>query len=438
MKKVAFYTLGCKLNFSETSTLSRSFAEKGYRKVDFTDTPDIFIINTCSVTENADKKCRKVVREARAISPDAYVALVGCYAQLKPKEIAEIPGVDAVLGAAEKFRIVELLDGFVRPERPAVLTSDIAEATQFNASYSVSDRTRTFLKVQDGCDYSCSFCTIPLARGGSRSDSVEKVVLQAEHIASLGVKEIVLTGVNTGDFGLQKGERVEHFIDLLRALDEVEGIARFRISSVEPNLLTDEIIAFVAGSDRFAPHFHIPLQSGSDKILRLMRRRYVRSLYQQRVKEIRSGMPHACIGVDVIVGFPGETREDFLETYRFLNELDISYLHVFTYSERPNTVAVTLPGSVPPAERAERSRMLHILSDKKRRQFYECNLGREATVLFEKDIEEGFMHGFTENYIRVRAGYDPLLINETMRVRLHSISAAGAVEVEEAGALHLH
>jgi threonylcarbamoyladenosine tRNA methylthiotransferase MtaB len=438
MKKVAFYTLGCKLNFSETSTLSRSFAEKGYRKVDFTDTPDIFIINTCSVTENADKKCHKVVREARAISPDAYVALVGCYAQLKPKEIAEIPGVDAVLGAAEKFRIVELLDGFVRPERPAVLTTDIARVTQFNASYSAGDRTRTFLKVQDGCDYSCSFCTIPLARGGSRSDSIGSVVRQALHIASLGVKEIVLTGVNTGDFGIHDGARTERFIDLLRALDEVEGIARFRISSVEPNLLTDEIIEFVAGSDRFAPHFHIPLQSGSDKVLRLMRRRYVRSLYRERVETIRRLVPHACIGVDVIVGFPGETLEDFLDTHRFLNELGISYLHVFTYSERPNTVAATLPGSVPPAERAERSRMLHILSDKKRRQFYESNLGREATVLFEKDIEDGFMHGFTENYIRVRAGYDPLLINETMRVRLQSISAAGAVEVEEAGAMRLH
>jgi threonylcarbamoyladenosine tRNA methylthiotransferase MtaB len=437
MKKVAFYTLGCKLNFSETSTLSRSFEQKGYRKVEFTETPDIFIINTCSVTENADKKCHKVVREARSVNPEAFVALVGCYAQLKPKEIAEIPGVDAVLGAAEKFRIVELLDGFVRPERPAVLATDIAQVTQFSASYSVSDRTRTFLKVQDGCDYSCSFCTIPLARGSSRSDSIESVVRQAVEIAGQGVKEIVLTGVNTGDFGIQNGERVEHFIDLLRALDEVAEIARFRISSVEPNLLTDEIIKFVAGSKRFTPHFHIPLQSGSDKILRLMRRRYVRNLYQQRVEEIRSLMPQACIGVDVIVGFPGETREDFLDTYRFLNELDISYLHVFTYSERSNTVAVTLPGSVPPAERAERSRMLHILSDKKRRNFYESNIGREAGVLFEKDIEDGYMHGFTENYIRVQAAYDPLLINEMRRVRLTSVTGKGTMKAEEAE-LQLH
>src|SRR6187402_1618884 len=343
MKKVAFYTLGCKLNYSETSTISRMFEQKGYKKVDFTDTPDIFIINTCSVTENADKKCHKIVREARSISPDAYVAIIGCYAQLKPAEIASIPGVDAVLGAAEKFRLVELLDGFVRPAHAQVFASDIEKANRFNTSYSLHDRTRTFLKVQDGCDYSCSFCTIPLARGASRSDSVENIVKTAMEIAQTEVREIVLTGVNTGDFGIQDGTRVERFIDLIKALDEVEGIDRFRISSIEPNLLTDEIISFVAQSKRFVPHFHIPLQSGSNKILKLMRRRYQRELYVARVEKIKSVMPHACIGVDVIVGFPGETQDDFLETYSFLNELNISYLHVFTYSERENTIASTLP-----------------------------------------------------------------------------------------------
>src|SRR5688572_27237578 len=355
MKKVAFYTLGCKLNYSETSTISRLFEEKGYKKVDFTDSPDIFIINTCSVTENADKKCHKIVREARGISPDAYVAIIGCYAQLKPKEISEIPGVDAVLGASEKFRLVELLDGFVRKPEAEVFASEIEKASQFNTSYSINDRTRTFLKVQDGCDYSCTFCTIPLARGSSRSDSIENILKTAREIAATEVKEIVLTGVNTGDFRLQQGNRVERFIDLIKALDDVDGIDRFRISSIEPNLLSDEIISFVATSKRFVPHFHIPLQSGSNKILRLMKRRYLRELYVDRVTSIKEKMPHCCIGVDVIVGFPGETEEDFLETYQFLNELDISYLHVFTYSERENTQAATMPGEVPANKRAERS-----------------------------------------------------------------------------------
>jgi threonylcarbamoyladenosine tRNA methylthiotransferase MtaB len=432
MKKVAFYTLGCKLNYSETSTISRMFEQKGYVKTDFTDTPDIFIINTCSVTENADKKCRKVVREARSISPDAYIAIIGCYAQLKPKEIAEIPGVDAVLGAAEKFRLIELLDGFVRKPEASVFASDIASATTFNTSYSLHDRTRTFLKVQDGCDYSCSFCTIPLARGSSRSDTIENIVKAATALAKTEVREIVLTGVNTGDFGIKDGKRIEHFIDLIRALDEVEGIDRFRISSIEPNLLTDEIIDFVASSKRFVPHFHIPLQSGSDKVLKLMRRRYLRHVYESRVDTIKAVMPYCCIGVDVIVGFPGETHEDFLETYNFLNELNISYLHVFTYSERDNTPAATMAGRVPEQVRAERSKMLHILSDKKRRKFYQENIGREATVLFENDIENGQMHGFTENYIRVAASYDPLLINELKTVRLTGISAGGPMHVEEA------
>lgn len=432
MKKVAFYTLGCKLNYSETSTISRMFEEKGYKKVDFTDTPDIFIINTCSVTENADKKCHKIVREARGISPEAYVAIIGCYAQLKPKEIAEIPGVDAVLGAAEKFRLVELLDGFVRKPQAEVYASEVEAAKSFNTSYSIQDRTRTFLKVQDGCDYSCSFCTIPLARGSSRSDSISNITKTAKQIAQTDVKEIVLTGVNTGDFGIQDGQRVERFVDLIRELDQVEGIERFRISSIEPNLLTDEIIEFVAASKRFVPHFHIPLQSGSNKILKLMRRRYQRELYSSRVEKIKSIMPHCCIGVDVIVGFPGETREDFLETYQFLNELDISYLHVFTYSERDNTLAAGMPGSVPSKERAERSKMLHILSDKKRRKFYGNHAGTEAYVLFENDVENGLMHGFTENYIRVAAKYDPILINEIKRVKLTAINATGLMEAEEA------
>jgi threonylcarbamoyladenosine tRNA methylthiotransferase MtaB len=431
MKKVAFYTLGCKLNYSETSTISRMFEQKGYRKADFTDTPDIFIINTCSVTENADKKCHKIVREARAISPEAYVAIIGCYAQLKPKEISEIPGVDAVLGAAEKFRLVELLDGFVRKPQPEVHASDVEAANTFNTSYSLHDRTRTFLKVQDGCDYSCSFCTIPLARGSSRSDSISNIIKTATEIANTEVREVVLTGVNTGDFGLQQGQRVERFVDLVKSLDEVDNIDRFRISSIEPNLLSDDIIEFVGHSKRFVPHFHVPLQSGSNKILKLMRRRYQRELYASRVDKIKAAMPHACIGVDVIVGFPGETKEDFLETYQFLNELNISYLHVFTYSERDNTLAATLENPVNPKERAERSKMLHILSEKKRRRFYEEHLGKEYSVLFENDVENGMMHGFTENYIRVTARYDPILINEIKKVRLTAINEKGLVEIEE-------
>ncbi|MCS6975002.1 MAG: tRNA (N(6)-L-threonylcarbamoyladenosine(37)-C(2))-methylthiotransferase MtaB [Cyclobacteriaceae bacterium] len=431
MKKVAFYTLGCKLNYAETSTLSRLFEQRGYRKTDFTDKPDIFIINTCSVTENADKKCRKIVREARSISPDAYVAIIGCYAQLKPQEIAEIPGVDAVLGAAEKFQLLDLLDGFVRKEKPQVLASDITKANRFTTSFSMGDRTRTFLKVQDGCDYSCSFCTIPLARGNSRSDTIENILKTAREIALTEVREIVLTGVNTGDFGIRNGKREERFIDLIKALDEVDGIDRFRISSIEPNLLTDEIISFVAASKRFAPHFHVPLQSGSDKILKRMRRRYLREVYADRVEKIKSLMPHACIGTDVIVGFPGETDEDFLETYRFINELEVSYLHVFTYSERDNTLAAGMPEVVPLPKRNERSKMLHILSDKKRRAFYEQHIGQTATVLFENDVENGRMHGFTENYIRVSAKYDPLLINEMKTVLLTGLRNDGLMEVSE-------
>ncbi len=430
-RKVAFYTLGCKLNYAETSSLGRMMEERGYQKVPFHEPADIYIINTCSVTDNADKKCRKVVREAQKISPEAYICIVGCYAQLKPKEIAEIPGVDAVLGAAEKFRLLDLLDGFKKTQLPQVLASDISEAYEFHYAFSWQDRTRTFLKVQDGCNYHCTFCTIPLARGKSRSDSVANVLSAAREIAQTEVKEVVLTGVNIGDFGITNGKRQSRFIDLVEALDEVEGIDRFRISSIEPNLLSNEIIEFVARSQRFVPHFHIPLQSGSNKILRLMRRRYLRELYVDRVEKIKQLMPHACIGVDVIVGFPGETDEDFLETYQFLNELPVSYLHVFTYSERDHTPAALMEGVVPQKVRTQRSKMLRILSEKKRRHFYEDNIGRQYTVLFEDDVEEGYMHGFTENYIRVSAPYDPLLINELRPVKLLQVDDKGKMQVEE-------
>lgn len=439
MKKVAFYTLGCKLNYSETSSISRNFEERGFKKVDFNDSPDIFVINTCSVTDNADKKCKKIVKEARKISPNAFISIIGCYAQLKPKEIAEIEGVDAVLGAAEKFQLIDLLGTFERKEKPQIFASDIKEvAKTYSSSYSYGDRTRTFLKVQDGCNYNCSFCTIPLARGKSRSDTIENIVRQAKEIAKTEVKEVVLTGVNIGDFGIQEGKRQERFVELLKALDEVEGIERFRISSIEPNLLTNEIIEFVAQSKRFVPHFHIPLQSGSNKILKAMHRRYLRELYAERVAKIKSLMPHCCIGADVIVGFPSETQEDFLDTYHFLNELDVSYLHVFTYSERDNTAALAINEVVPQQQRQERSKMLHILSDKKRRHFYEQNVGRVATVLFEKDIANGMMEGFTENYIRVVAKYDPLLINELKRVEMTNINAEMLMEVKEIEEFEVH
>jgi len=436
-RKVAFYTLGCKLNFSETSAIGRQFEEHGFEKVAFEEAADIYVINTCSVTDHADRKCRKVVKEALKHNPEAFVTIVGCYAQLKPQEIAEIPGVHAVLGAAEKFRLVETLAGFEKPTAGPgrVYASPVSEATEFHAAHSFGDRTRTFLKVQDGCDYSCSFCTIPLARGHSRSDSVQSVVERVEKLAATGVKEIVLTGVNLGDFGLQgsERERKENFYDLVRALDEVEGINRFRISSCEPNLLSDEIIRFVAQSKRFAPHFHIPLQSGSNKILGLMRRRYRRELYQERVQLIKEVMPHACIGVDVIVGFPGETEADFLDTYQFLNELDISYLHVFPYSERANTLAPTLPGRVQDRTRHERTTQLRGLSEKKKRFFYEQHAGQETEVLFEDDVTNGQMEGFTPNYIRVTAKYDPLLVGELKRLRLTTVTPKNLMEAEEVG-----
>ncbi|MFN0049598.1 MAG: tRNA (N(6)-L-threonylcarbamoyladenosine(37)-C(2))-methylthiotransferase MtaB [Cytophagales bacterium] len=430
MKRVAFYTLGCKLNFSETSTIGRQFEQNGFLKVNFEDKPDIYVINTCSVTENADKKCKKVVKEALKISPSAFIAIIGCYAQLKPQEIIDIPGVDAVLGAAEKFRLIELLGTFEKKEKK-IFASEIDQATIFNTAYSLNDRTRSFLKVQDGCDYTCSFCTIPLARGNSRSDYIENIVKSAKEIALTQINEIVITGVNIGDFGLHNGVRQEKFIDLIRALDEIDGIKRFRISSIEPNLLTDEVIEFVAKSKRFVPHFHIPLQSGSDKILKLMRRRYKTDLYAERIAKIKQLMPHCCIGADVITGFPGETEADFLETFAFLNQLDISYLHVFTYSERENTHAINLGEIVSQKGRDERTTQLRSLSEKKKRYFYEQNIGNSFAVIFENDIENGLIHGFTDNYIRVAVKYDPILVNDLKELRLTGLNNWGNMEAEE-------
>ena len=417
-KSVAFYTLGCKLNFSETSSIGRSLMEEGYKKVEFQEGADVYVINTCSVTDHADKKCKKIVKEALRFNSDAFVAIIGCYAQLKPQEIAAIPGVDLVLGAAEKFNIQKYLGDGRKKEKAEVHEGKIKEVLDYHASYSIGDRTRTFLKVQDGCDYFCSFCTIPLARGKSRSDSIINTVKQAEEIVAQGTKEIVLTGVNTGDFGVQNGET---FFGLLQALEEVEGLERIRISSIEPNLLSDEIIDFAAISKKIVPHFHIPLQSGSDEMLKLMRRKYLSDLYASRVKRIKEKMPHACIGVDVIVGFPGETDEEFEVTYQFLNELDISYLHVFTYSERPNTTAYKMPGKVRMGIRAERSKRLHILSDKKRHFFYEQNIGKNYKVLWEAENDDNMMYGFTENYIKVKTPYDPMLVNEITPVELSKI-----------------
>lgn len=428
-KKVAFYTLGCKLNFSETSSIGRLFSDAGYTVVDFNSQADVYVINTCSVTDNADKKCKKVVNEALKYSPNAYITVVGCYAQLKPKEISGIPGVDMVLGAAEKFNIIEHINQLTKTDKPVVLNSPIEDTKEFVSAYSIGDRTRTFLKVQDGCDYSCTFCTIPLARGESRSGKIEDIIAQAREIASSGVKEIVLTGVNIGDFGIRDGKRQDRFIDLVEALDEVEGIDRIRISSIEPNLLSNEIIEFVARSKRFVPHFHMPLQSGSNKVLAKMRRRYKRELYAERVAHIKSLMPDSCIGVDVIVGFPGESREDFLDTYEFLKELNISYLHVFTYSERENTIAAQMEGAIPGSQRSDRSKMLHILSEKKRRAFYETQLGKKGEVLLESNVKDGYMTGFSKNYVKVRVPYDPILVNEIVEVNFEKIHPNSEVEV---------
>ena len=433
MKKVAFYTLGCKLNFAETSTIARSFEEEGYIRVDFDDPADIYVINTCSVTENADKQFKQIVRKALKTNPKAFLAAVGCYAQLKPEELASVDGVDLVLGAKEKFNITQYIDDLTKNNEGIVHSCEISETDFYVGSYSIGDRTRAFLKVQDGCDYKCTYCTIPMARGISRSDTIENILNNAKKISDKGIKEIVLTGVNIGDYG--KGEfgnkKHEHtFLELVQALDNVEGIERLRISSIEPNLIKDETIDFIAQSKSFVPHFHIPLQSGSNDILKKMKRRYLRELYVSRVAKIREVMPDACIGVDVIVGFPGETDEHFLETYHFLNELDISYLHVFTYSERDNTEAVLMDGVVPDAVRAKRSKMLRGLSAKKRNAFYESQLGKEKTVLFESDNKQGYIHGFTENYVKVKAPWDPALVNTLHKVKLTKIDVDGMVRFE--------
>ncbi|OFY99316.1 MAG: tRNA (N(6)-L-threonylcarbamoyladenosine(37)-C(2))-methylthiotransferase MtaB [Bacteroidetes bacterium RIFCSPLOWO2_12_FULL_31_6] len=428
-KKVAFYTLGCKLNFSESSTIARVFLNNGFVKVDFEETADVYVINTCSVTDNADKKCRSIVRQALKQSPEAYIAIMGCYAQLKPQEIAKIPGVDVVLGASEKFNLFSIIDEKLEKRTKTLVNScDINHVNTFFPSYSSGDRTRVFLKVQDGCDYKCSFCTIPLARGKSRSETIKNTLKIANEAAKTGVKEIVLTGVNIGDFGKtsphpspKEREQDETFLDLINELDKIEGVKRFRISSIEPNLLTNEIIEFVAKSNKFVPHFHIPLQSCSPEILKLMKRRYKLEIYTERVNKIKSLIPDCCIGVDVIVGFPGETDEHFLETYQYLNELDISYLHVFTYSERENTVAFEMEGVVPQEIRKERSKMLHVLSEKKRRCFYEQQLGKTNTVLWEAEHKENFMFGFTENYVKVKTKYDVQLVNQLKEVKLLEI-----------------
>ncbi len=432
-KKVAFYTLGCKLNFSETSTIARDFQNEGFERVDFEEIADIYVINTCSVTDNADKQFKQIVKKAMKLNENAFVAAVGCYAQLKPEELAAVDGVDLVLGATEKFKITDYINDLSKNDRGEVHSCEIEEADFYVGSYSIGDRTRAFLKVQDGCDYKCTYCTIPLARGISRSDALENVLKNASEISQQGIKEIVLTGVNIGDYG--KGEfgnkKHEHtFLDLVKALDEVNGIERLRISSIEPNLLKNETIEFVAKSRTFVPHFHIPLQSGSDAILKKMKRRYLREVYTDRVSKIREVMPHACIGVDVIVGFPGETDEHFLETYHFLNELDISYLHVFTYSERDNTEAAIMDGVVPANVRSKRSKMLRGLSVKKRRAFYESQIGTNRTVLFESENKEGYIHGFTENYVKIKTPWNPDLVNTLHDIHLTKIDEDGSVRME--------
>jgi len=435
LNKVAFYTLGCKLNFSETATIARSFENEGFNRVDFSEEADIYVINTCSVTRNADMKFKSVVRQARKANKDAFVIGIGCYAQLQPEELADVEGVDLVLGATEKFKITNYLNDLLSQprldgEKGIVHSCEIEDANFYVGSYSLDDRTRAFLKVQDGCDYKCTYCTIPLARGISRSDTLENVLKNAKEIADNGTKEIVLTGVNTGDYG--KGEfgnkKHEHtFLDLIQALDKVEGVDRVRISSIEPNLLKDDAIDFVSESRTFVPHFHIPLQSGSNEILKLMRRRYMRELYVERVQRIKEKMPNACIGVDVMVGFPGETDEYFIDTYNFLKDLDISYLHVFTYSERPNTVAAEMPGVVPHKVRRKRSKMLRGLSVKKRRSFYESQLGNTLNVLFESENKNGFIEGYTENYVRVKMPWDDSYINTLHEIKLTEIDEDGLV-----------
>ena len=432
-KKVAFYTLGCKLNFSETSTIARNFTNEGFKRVEFEDSADIYVINTCSVTDNADKRFKTIVKQALKKNEDAFLIAVGCYAQLKPEELAAVDGVDLVLGATEKFNVTSYINDLSKNDVGEVHSCEISDADFYVGSYSIGDRTRAFLKVQDGCDYKCTYCTIPLARGISRSDTLENVIHNAKEISSKGIKEIVLTGVNIGDYG--KGEfgnkKHEHtFLELVKELDKVNGIHRLRISSIEPNLLKDETIDFVATSNSFVPHFHIPLQSGSDELLKKMKRRYLRKVYTDRVSKIKEVMPNACIGVDVIVGFPGETDELFLETYNYLNDLDISYLHVFTYSERPNTEAVEMEGVVPKKVRAKRSKMLRGLSVKKRRAFYESQLGNTLTVLFESENKEGYINGFTENYVKVKTPWNPDLVNTLHTIKLTEIDSDGLVRFD--------
>ncbi|CAA0147694.1 tRNA (N(6)-L-threonylcarbamoyladenosine(37)-C(2))-methylthiotransferase MtaB [Tenacibaculum maritimum] len=429
-KKVAFYTLGCKLNFSETSTIARNFVNEGFERVAFEEKADVYVINTCSVTDNADKRFKSIVKSALQKNDDAFVIGVGCYAQLKPEELAAIDGVDLVLGATEKFNVTSYINDLTKNDIGEVHSCEIEEADFYVGSYSIGDRTRAFLKVQDGCDYKCTYCTIPLARGISRSDTLSNVLKNAKEISTKGIKEIVLTGVNIGDYG--KGEfgnkKHEHtFLELVKELDKIDGIHRLRISSIEPNLLKDETIDFVSKSTAFVPHFHIPLQSGSDTLLKKMKRRYLRKVYTNRVHKIKEVMPDACIGVDVIVGFPGETDELFLETYNYLSEMDISYLHVFTYSERPNTEAIEMEGVVPKKVRAKRSKMLRGLSVKKRRAFYESQLGNTLTVLFESENKEGYIHGFTENYVKVKTPWNPALINTLHTVTLTKIDEDGIV-----------
>lgn len=422
-ERVAFYTLGCKLNFSETSTIARLFEDGGFAKVDFEDQPDIFVINTCSVTENADKKCKQLVKRAKKISPDSMVIILGCYAQLKPEEISKIPGVDLVLGANDKFNVLAHLE---KRNEVKVVHESIKHTHDFIPSHSMGDRTRSFLKVQDGCDYFCTFCTIPLARGKSRNASIAQTVAEADKIAQTAVKEVVLTGVNIGDFG-QGGP--ENFFGLVQALDKVEGIERFRISSIEPNLLSNDIIDFcLHKAERFAPHFHIPLQSGADRILEKMRRKYDSHLFAERVAQIKNNNPDTCIGVDVIVGFPGETDEDFLATVHFLKDLDISYLHVFTYSERANTGAPKLGTKVPMETRRERSKILHLLSDRKKQAFYQTQIGQKRTVLFEQEENEGYLYGFTENYVKVKTKFNAALVNELIEVELTEIDRDGLMK----------
>ena len=432
-KKVAFYTLGCKLNFSETATIARNIQDEGFDRVEFSEFANIYVINTCSVTENADKRFKTIVKQAQRINEAAFIVAVGCYAQLQPEELAAVNGVDLVLGATEKFKITDYLNQLTKNDSAAIHSCEIADADFYVSSYSIGDRTRAFLKVQDGCDYKCTYCTIPLARGISRSDTLQNVLDNAKKIADQGIKEIVLTGVNIGDYG--KGEngnkKHEHtFFELVQALDTISGIHRLRISSIEPNLLKDETIDFVANSNSFVPHFHIPLQSGSNVMLKAMRRRYKKELYVDRVEHIKRVLPDACIGVDVIVGFPGETDEIFLETYNFLNDLDISYLHVFSYSERPNTHAATLPDEVSKSVRSKRSKMLRGLSAKKRRAFYESQITTEHTVLFEGENKQGYIHGFTENYIKVKSPWNPSLVNTLHKVSLKEIDSDGVVRVE--------